>query len=58
MPKEEIVKIIEILDKQIESDGVTTSSLFPPIQLLIDLREFWKDKLLHKYGISHSNSRP
>ena len=53
MSKEEIIKMIEVLDATLKEN----KEVGIPTKLLVDLRNWWKDVLLRDYGISYERER-
>ncbi len=51
MSKEEIIKMIEVLDEQLENNLKVGNAYIPTTQLLKDLRKWWADVLLREYGV-------
>lgn len=51
MSKEEIIKMIETIDGSLTENKIKGGAYIPTTQLLIDLRNWWKDVLLRDYGV-------
>lgn len=54
MSKEEIIKMIESIDEQLEVNGKKGATYIPTTRLLVDLRNWWVDILLREYGVFYN----
>jgi hypothetical protein len=51
MSKEEIIKMIELIDEQLKNNQELVGAYIPTTKLLMDLREFWIDILLRDHEV-------
>ena len=51
MSKEDIIKMIEIIDKSLKLSREKGGAYIPTTRMLVDLRKWWTDKLLQDYGV-------
>lgn len=51
MTKEDIIKIIEVLDETLKVNEEKGTAYIPTTKMLIDLRNWWIDVLFREYGV-------